>query len=106
AETVEFGPGDVGYVPQGYGHYLENVGGGDSQVLLVLNSGEYQDISVSEWFAANPPDLLAQPSARPSQRGIGLMLIQPHKQVAAIDELRFFGQDLRDDPGCLRCDRY
>ena len=34
------------------------------------------------------------------------MLIQPHKQVAAIDELRFFGQDLRDDPGCLRRDRY
>ncbi|MFO1069285.1 MAG: cupin domain-containing protein [Geminicoccaceae bacterium] len=59
AETVEFGPGDVGYVPQGYGHYLENVGDGDSQILLVLNSGDYQDISVSEWFAANPPDLLA-----------------------------------------------
>ena len=26
ARTDEFGPGDVGYVPQGYGHYIENIG--------------------------------------------------------------------------------
>jgi oxalate decarboxylase len=24
--TREYGPGDVGYVPMGYGHYLETVG--------------------------------------------------------------------------------
>jgi oxalate decarboxylase len=59
ARTFEFGAGDVGYVPQGYGHYLENVGEEDARVLLVLNSGTYQEISVSGWFAGNPPELLA-----------------------------------------------
>jgi oxalate decarboxylase len=59
ARTFDFGPGDVGYVPLGYGHYLENVGEEDVQALLVLNSGTYEDISVSSWFAGNQAELLA-----------------------------------------------
>ena len=59
ASTVEFGPGDVGYVPQGYGHYIENIGSEDCSVLLVLSSGDYQSIECSRWMAANPRQLLA-----------------------------------------------
>lgn len=59
AETVEFGPGDVGYVPQGFGHYLENIGDGDSRILLVFNSPAYEDISLSDWLAVTPPELLS-----------------------------------------------
>ena len=59
AETVEFGPGDVGYVPQGYGHYIENVGEEECRVLFAFNSGEYQEISLSGWLASNPRLLLA-----------------------------------------------
>jgi oxalate decarboxylase len=59
AATVEFGPGDVGYVPRGYGHYLENIGDAECRVLLVFNSGEYQDIGLTGWIASNPKLLVA-----------------------------------------------
>ena len=39
ARTEEFGAGDVGYVPTGYGHYIENVGTDELEVLLALNNG-------------------------------------------------------------------
>ncbi len=39
ARTDEFGPGDVGYVPQGYGHYIKNIGSENLDVLLALNNG-------------------------------------------------------------------
>jgi oxalate decarboxylase len=55
----EFGPGDVGYVPQGYGHYIENASDTEPCVtLIVLNSGSYQEISLSQWMAANTAELL------------------------------------------------
>jgi oxalate decarboxylase len=59
AETVEFGPGDVGYVPQGFGHYLENIGDEDSRALLVFNNPVYEDISLSAWLATTPREVLA-----------------------------------------------
>ena len=59
ARTDDFSAGDVGYVPQGYGHYIENTGEDDLEVLLVLNNGTYQSISISGWMAANTPQLLA-----------------------------------------------
>ena len=40
--TEEFGAGDVGYVPQGYGHYIENAGKDDVELLIVLNNGAYE----------------------------------------------------------------
>jgi oxalate decarboxylase len=57
--TDEFNAGDVGYAPQGYGHYIENAGTDDLEVLIVLNNGTYQSISLSAWVAANPHLLLA-----------------------------------------------
>jgi oxalate decarboxylase len=57
--TDEFTAGDVGYVPQGYGHYIENVGTDDLEFLIVLNNGVYQSISLSAWLASNPHLLLA-----------------------------------------------
>jgi oxalate decarboxylase len=59
ARTDTFGPGDVGYVPQGYGHYLENVGQDDLEIVLAFNNGIYQSISITAWMAANPDLLLA-----------------------------------------------
>jgi oxalate decarboxylase len=55
----EFAAGDVGYVPQGYGHYIENTGSEDLDLLIVLNNGNYQAISLTAWVAANPHLLLA-----------------------------------------------
>jgi oxalate decarboxylase len=59
ARTEECSAGDVGYVPQGYGHYIENTGKDDVELLIVLNSGVYESISLAAWMAANPHLLLA-----------------------------------------------
>lgn len=55
----EFSAGDVGYVPQGYGHYIENTGSDTLEVVLALNNATYQSVSITAWMAANPDLLLA-----------------------------------------------
>jgi oxalate decarboxylase len=57
--TEEFNAGDVGYVPKGYGHYIENIGDGQLEVLLALNNGTYEAISLADWMGANTHLLLA-----------------------------------------------
>ncbi len=51
--------GDVGYIPQGFGHSIENVGAETARILIVFNSGHYQTIDLSQWIAGNPVDILA-----------------------------------------------
>jgi oxalate decarboxylase len=57
--TEDFQQGDAGYVPRGYGHYIENVGDSPLRVLIGFNNGDYQEISLSTWLAANPDAVLA-----------------------------------------------
>ncbi len=71
ARTDEFGPHDVGYVPQGYGHYIENTGKDDLEVLIVLNNGTYQSISITGWMASNPVELLATNFRLPAETFAG-----------------------------------
>jgi oxalate decarboxylase len=59
AETVEFEAGDVGYAPQGSGHYIENTGDDVCRVLLTFNKGNYQEIGLTEWVASNATQLVA-----------------------------------------------
>ncbi|MGD9543724.1 MAG: cupin domain-containing protein [Methylocystis sp.] len=54
-----FSKGDVGYIPQGMGHSLENVGTEKVRVLIVFNNAHYQTIDLSQWIAGNPLDILA-----------------------------------------------
>ena len=56
--TEEFKAGDVGYVPQGCGHYVENLSDEPCKVLAVFNTGNYQEIALSQWIASNPNGLL------------------------------------------------
>lgn len=42
----------------GYGHALENVGEGTAELILVFNSGDYQEVSISSVIAAQPSYLL------------------------------------------------
>jgi oxalate decarboxylase/phosphoglucose isomerase-like protein (cupin superfamily) len=51
--------GDVGYIPQGYGHSIENVGSGAARILFGFNAGIYETIDLSQWIAANPKHVLA-----------------------------------------------
>ena len=63
-ETLE--KGDVCYIPQGYGHSVENVGDKPCRVLIGLNTGVYQTIDLSHWIAGNPPDVLATNFGKPA----------------------------------------
>ncbi|MEW6529766.1 MAG: cupin domain-containing protein [Thermodesulfobacteriota bacterium] len=58
AKTVELQGGDIGFAPMGYGHALENVGDGPAELIVVFNSGEYQEISLSTVLASQPAYLL------------------------------------------------
>lgn len=59
ASTVDMKAGDVGYIPMGFGHAIENVGDGEMEMIIVLNNGQYQEISASAWLASQPTQLLA-----------------------------------------------
>ncbi len=51
--------GDVGYIPQGYGHSIENTGTGKARILIAFNAGKYEAIDLSQWIAGTPDYLLA-----------------------------------------------
>jgi oxalate decarboxylase len=51
--------GDIVYIPQGYGHSIENVGSKQSRMLIGFNTGNYHAIDLSAWIAGNPVDVLA-----------------------------------------------
>jgi len=51
--------GDVAYIPQGYGHSIENIGDKTGRVLIGLNTGAYQAIDLSQWMAGTPSYVLA-----------------------------------------------
>jgi oxalate decarboxylase len=74
-ETLE--KGDVAYIPQGYGHSIENVGDKKCRVLIGFNSGVYETIDLSQWIAGNPLDVLATNFSKPPS----LFEQFPHKDV-------------------------
>jgi len=58
ARTMDFQAGDVGYVQQTLGHYIENTGDSDLRFLEMFKASHYQDLSLSEWLTHTPPDLV------------------------------------------------
>ena len=64
--TETLAQGDVGYIPQGYGHSIENVGDTPLRILIGLNSGVYEEIGLAQWMAGNPVDVLATNFNRPA----------------------------------------
>ena len=65
-QVEQLQPGDVGYIPQGYGHSIENVGSKSSRMLIGFNTGVYQAIDLSAWIAGNPVDVLATNFSKPA----------------------------------------
>ena len=63
--TETLSKGDVGYIPQGYGHSIENVGSMPCRVLIGFNTGVYETIDLSQWIAGNPADVLATNFGKP-----------------------------------------
>jgi oxalate decarboxylase len=63
--TETLSKGDVAYIPQGYGHSIENVGTGVCRVLIGFNTGHYEAIDLSQWVAGNPVEVLATNFGKP-----------------------------------------
>jgi oxalate decarboxylase len=64
--TETLAQGDVGYIPQGYGHSIENIGHNPCRILIGFNTGIYQTIDLSQWIAGNPVDVLATNFGKPA----------------------------------------
>jgi oxalate decarboxylase len=58
ARTFDFMAGDVGYVPFAMGHYIENTGSMSLRFLEVFKSNYYADVSLNQWLALTPPELV------------------------------------------------
>jgi len=60
SRTFDYRAGDVGYVPFAMGHYIENTGSGKLCFLELFKSDYYADISLNQWLASTPPELIKQ----------------------------------------------
>jgi oxalate decarboxylase len=58
ARTFDFLAGDVGYVPFAMGHYVENTGTVPLRFLEIFKSSYYADVSLNQWMALTPPELV------------------------------------------------
>jgi oxalate decarboxylase len=58
ARTIDFVAGDVGYVPFAMGHYIENTGTTTLRFLEMFKSSYYADVSLNQWMALTPPELV------------------------------------------------
>jgi oxalate decarboxylase len=58
ARTFDYQAGDVGYVPFAMGHYVENTGQDRLRFLEMFRSDRFADVSLSQWLALTPPELV------------------------------------------------
>jgi oxalate decarboxylase len=58
ARTFDYRAGDVGYVPFAMGHYVENTGSQPLRFLEMFKSSYYADVSLDQWIALTPPELV------------------------------------------------
>jgi oxalate decarboxylase len=58
ARTFDFRANDVGYVPFAMGHYIENTGNTTLRFLEIFKSDYYADVSLDQWLALTPPELV------------------------------------------------
>jgi len=58
ARTFDYHAGDVGYVPFAMGHYVENTGDDTLRFLEMFRSDHFADVSLSQWMALTPPELV------------------------------------------------
>lgn len=59
-ETVTLEPGDIGFVPQGFAHSIQNVGATDVVMAIVFNSSKPTDVGLSTMLGGMPKSQFAQ----------------------------------------------
>lgn len=58
ARTFNYRAGDVGYVPVGNFHYIQNIGTEKVIFLEIFKSNHYSDISLAQWIAMTPREVV------------------------------------------------
>jgi oxalate decarboxylase len=58
ARTMDFEPGDVGYVEKTLPHYIQNTGDEDLRYLEIFRAPRFEDLSFSEWLSHTPAELV------------------------------------------------
>jgi oxalate decarboxylase len=58
ARTFDFQAGDIGVAPVNTAHYVENRGEGPMRYLALFRSDHYADVSLNQWLALTPPELV------------------------------------------------
>ncbi|MGE7778908.1 oxalate decarboxylase family bicupin [Peribacillus sp. NPDC097264] len=58
ARTFDVRAGDVGYMPFCFGHYIQNTGSETLTYLEVFKSPKYADISLTQWMALVPKEIV------------------------------------------------
>lgn len=53
-------PGDIGFIPQGWAHYIRNVGSSDMKFTVVFNNSLPDDIGLSTMFGGMPTSTFSQ----------------------------------------------
>ena len=58
-KVAEFGPGDVAYVPMGFGHVIKNAGDEDLELIQTWDNPKFEEISLDKWVQSSPRYLLS-----------------------------------------------
>jgi oxalate decarboxylase len=58
ARTFDYQAGDVGYVPFAMAHYVQNLGDEPLRFLEMFKSARFMDVSLNQWMALTPPELV------------------------------------------------
>ena len=59
ARTFDFGPGDTAVFPDNSGHYIQNTGKENLVWIEIYKSDRVADISLTQWLALTPADIVA-----------------------------------------------
>jgi oxalate decarboxylase len=65
ASRFTCGPEDVAFTPQGFGHYVENIGDAEAVIMLVHNHSEFTTVNLSEWVAGGSASVFASTMKMP-----------------------------------------
>ncbi len=58
-KVAAFNPGDVAYIPQGFGHAIKNTGDEDLEIIQTWDNGKFEEIDLNKWVQSSPRYLLS-----------------------------------------------
>ncbi len=78
--VAEMGPGDCAYIPRACAHIVQSIGDEPSEVIGVLDGGEYQSAALFDWVGKVPAHFLANnfglpPAGLPTFKAVDPLLL-------------------------------